>query len=561
MSSSPMPSTVVLATGAGKIIEALLRCGITAGFGIPSIHNIALYDALRQEPGFCHWIVRHEQAAGFAADAFFRASGRSAAVFASTGPGNLFTLVPLLESLQSSTPVFLIGTNVAAPVLGKPCNALHETPDQLGIIRPLTRFAARANTAEEIPAIMAEAAAVLTGSAPGPVFIEIPHDLLLAPVMSELPSLKKKATIKASEDSIQEAVRQIETRQRPVVLAGSGVTAEAARNVQRLAEMLQAPILTTTGSKGIIADDHLLSMGCISRLGVVRQLLQEADLLISFSARLTEFDTGRFSLQVPKAHLAVVEDPAYFSSIYPAEVKVPGGPGAIAAELTRRLKPRQIWWNADMARAEERRQIESLRADGYAAVMLLRDVLARTDVVANDQSILNYWASAFFPVLEPGTFLYPWGSGTLGYGLPAAIGAACALRQNGDARKILCIAGDGGFQYTAHELATLAQYNLPVKVLLVNDNKYGVIGFLQRSLFGQEHEVDLKNPDFCRLAEAYGVRAERVCDLQGLKEKLQSWLEMPGPGLLEWQTKLLAPWEAGAIQRPATKPAEPSREP
>ncbi|HLY97435.1 MAG TPA: thiamine pyrophosphate-binding protein [Candidatus Angelobacter sp.] len=555
-----MPSTAAQATGAGRIIEALLSCGITAGFGIPSIHNIALYEALRQEPGFRHWIVRHEQAAGFAADAFFRASGRPAAVFASTGPGNLFTLVPLLESLQSNTPVLLIGTNVATPVLGKPCNALHETPDQLGVLRPLTRFAARANTAEEIPAILAEAAVVLTGPAPGPVFIEIPHDLLLAPVSAELFSLKKRTTGNPPEASLQEAVRQIEMRQRPVILAGAGITAEEAFSVQRLAEMLHAPILTTTGSKGIIADDHPLSMGCISRLGMARQLLQEADLLISFSARLTEFDTGRFTLKIPPAHLAIVEDQVCLSGVFPAEAKVIGDAGAIAAELMKRLKPRRIWWDVAAARAEEGKQIESLQADGYAAVMLLRETLARTDVVVNDQSILNYWASAFFPVLEPGTFLYPWGSGTLGYGLPAAIGAACALREKGDPRKIVCIAGDGGFQYTAHELATLAQYDLPVKVLLVNDNKYGIIGFLQRSLFGQEHEVNLKNPDFCRLAEAHGVPAERVHDLKGLKEKLQSWLEVPGPGMLEWQTKLLAPWEAGAIQRPAGKPDEPSRE-
>src|SRR5947209_1143772 len=128
---------------AAALVEALLRHGVTSGFGIPSIHNIGLYDALQQEPQFQHWIVRHEQAAAFAADGFCRRSGRPAAVFASTGPGNLLTLVGLLESLQTNTPLILIGTNVASPLLDKRCGALHETPQQLEIIKPLTRFAAR----------------------------------------------------------------------------------------------------------------------------------------------------------------------------------------------------------------------------------------------------------------------------------------------------------------------------------------------------------------------------------------------------------------------------------
>src|SRR5437660_4033012 len=164
-------------SGAQAVVTALLGTGITSGFGIPSIHNIALYDALRQTPGFRHWVVRHEQAAVFAADGFCRRSGKPAAVFASTGPGNLFTVAPLLESFQTNTPLVLIGTNVASSLLGKTCGALHETPQQLEIIKPLTRFAARVTSPDAIPETVAAAA-----QAGGPAFIEVPHDLLLAPV-------------------------------------------------------------------------------------------------------------------------------------------------------------------------------------------------------------------------------------------------------------------------------------------------------------------------------------------------------------------------------------------
>jgi len=279
-------------------------------------------------------------------------------------------------------------------------------------------------------------------------------------------------------------------------------------------------------------------------------VMLESDLLLSFGARLTEFDTGRFSLKLPAQHIQAVADASYAGNRLPSTL-LAGEIGDMAQQLGRGLPTRAAWCDIAGIIARESERLNGLAQDGYAALKCLREAMHREDVLANDQSILNYWASAFFPALEPGTFLYPLGSGTLGYGLPAAIGAACAVQEAGEARRIICIAGDGGFQYTQHELATLAQYGLPVKILLVNDDAYGVIGFLQRSMFGQTHEVALKNPDFCRVAEAYGIRAERVSNLERLRQRLPDWLNAPGPALLEWHTQLKAPWETGAISRPA----------
>jgi acetolactate synthase-1/2/3 large subunit len=526
-----------------------MKCGVTCGFGIPSIHNIGIYDALRQEPNFHHWIVRHEQAAGFAADGFYRRTGKAAAVFASTGPGNLFTVVPLLESFQTNTPVVVIGTNVATPMLGKSCGALHETPQQLEIVRPLTRFAARVTSPNDIAEIIA--AAVHAG---GPAFVEIPNDLLYAPVADAAPGVSespRKTETAASPGQLSQAFAQIGQSRKPVIILGSGVLkGNAAESVQGLAVTLHAPVLTTTSGKGAIADNHPLAMGCISRLGVVQQLLLESDLLISFGARLTEFDTGRFTLKLPERHIQIDPEPNHDGSLFAASLKLSGDMGTIAHSLQTGIQLRSKWFDIVAARAQEKTNLEALQQESYAALMLLRDTLNRDDVIVNDQSILNYWASAFFPVFVPRTFLYPTGSGTLGYGLPAAIGAASAEPN----RRVVCIAGDGGFQYTSHELATLAQYQLPVKILLVNDNAYGIIGFLQRNMFGHTHEINLKNPDFCRLAEAYGIQAERASDFKGLSEKFSRWLDSPGPALLEWQTVLKAPWEVGAINRPTNLP-------
>jgi acetolactate synthase-1/2/3 large subunit len=553
MSAPAHPGTEASArVGAQAVVEGLFRAGITRGFGIPSIHNIAIYEGLRQVKSFRHWVVRHEQAAGFAADGFYRQSGRVAAVFASTGPGNLFTLVPLLESLQSNIPVLVIGTNIASALQQNAGGALHETPQQIEIVRPLTRYARRVTTADEIPLTFSEVAAMLHGPAPGPAFIEIAHDLLAAPLTGRGSGqeFRTPEPVPALPDELANVEKLIAQSRKPIILVGSGAS-KASEKVRKFAEYLRAPVLTTTTGKGIFPADHPLAFGCISRLGAVQEALDESDLLISFGVRLSEFDTGRFGLRFPKLHLQIVESAAYPGTRFSATQVVTGEIGRIAAEmLNEQNQPRDAWLEVATALDREQQRVGGLNSDAYAALRILRNALDRHDVVANDQSILNYWASAFFPVLEPRSFLYPAGSGTLGYGLPAALGAACAIREAGTQQKVVCFAGDGGFQYTLHELATLKQYDLPVKILLVNDQAYGVIGFLQRSVFGQTYEVDLRNPDFCSLAEAYGIRADHASTLQELEGKLSSWLQSPGPALLEWRTVLKAPWEVGAIPRP-----------
>jgi 5-guanidino-2-oxopentanoate decarboxylase len=562
------PSQISHMTGAQAVVATLLRNVITTGFGIPSIHNIPIYEVLRQTPEFHHWIVRHEQAAGFAADGFHRRSGLIAAVFASTGPGNLFTLVPLLESLQTNTPVLVIGTNIASSLLGKTGGALHETPDQLEIIRPLTRFARRVNSPDEIIETITQALHATMGTFQGPAFVEIPHDFFHASVHAVFPAIpppayhgKSNRPKHFSVDDVESAVQQINQAVRPAILIGRGI-GYGAPDILKLAASLQCPVFTTTAGKGMFPADHPLFLGCISRLGAVQDVLSQSDLLISFGARLTEFDTGRFGLQLPQKHIQVVEDKDYAGTRLPSTL-VSGWVHEIAEAFAKAATARPAWCNIAEIKATESVRLEALDQESYAALKLLRASLDRDDVLVNDQSILNYWASAFWPALEPGTFLYPLGSGTLGYGLPAAIGAACAARQSDDARRIVCIAGDGGFQYTQHELATLAQYALPVKILLVNDESYGVIAFLQRSMFGHTHEIALKNPDFCRVAEAYGITAMCATSFSELQQKMPAWLNTPGPALLEWRTQLKAPWEAGAIPRPtgiAPKASVPKNE-
>ena len=229
-------------TGAQAVIAALLRCGINSGYGIPSIHNIPLYEAMRQTPEFHHWVVRHEQAAGFAADGYYRRSGRIAAIFASTGPGNLFTVVPLLESLQTGTPVLLIGTNIASPLLGQAGGALHETPQQLEIIRPLTRFARRVNSPAEIAEAVRQAAEMLHGPLPGPAFIEIPHDFFHAAVSANFADTEPAQASQSVPDA-GKAQQQIMASRKPAILVGAGArqAAKAAASLLRRSSVPFSP--------------------------------------------------------------------------------------------------------------------------------------------------------------------------------------------------------------------------------------------------------------------------------------------------------------------------------
>src|SRR5947209_7057763 len=360
----PQPGQV---TGAQAVVAALLRHGITAGFGIPSIHNIALYETLRQTPAFYHWVVRHEQAAGFAADGFYRSSGRIAAIFASTGPGNLFTLVPLLESLQNNIPVLLIGTNIASSMLSKTGGALHETPDQLEIIRPLTRFARRVTSPDALTETIAEAVAVLHGPLPGPAFIEIPHDFFLAAVNLDLskpapPNATSHPALPSSE--IADARRQITGSRTPAMLIGAGIRDNAAA-VRSFAELLQCPVFTTTSGKGMFPADHPLSLGCISRLGAVQEVLAQSDLLISFGARLTEFDTGRFGLQPPSQHVQVVEDARYAGNRIPS-TRVVGGIAAVAQSFAQGITARSSWCDIAAIKTGESERLKALGQDSYA---------------------------------------------------------------------------------------------------------------------------------------------------------------------------------------------------
>jgi 5-guanidino-2-oxopentanoate decarboxylase len=347
MSISSHPTTTVPGVGAQAVVEGLLRTGIDCGFGIPSIHNIAIYEGLRQARQFHHWVVRHEQAAGFAADGFYRQSGRVAAVFASTGPGNLFTLVPLLESLQTNTPVLLVGTNIASALQLKQGGGLHETPQQIDIIRPLTRYACRVSSADEIPQAFADAASMLRGPAPGPAFIEIAHDLLAAPLSAGSPPTERQkiVTAAASPQEITRAVAMLIESRRPVLLVGSGIHGAVAE-VRQLAEKLGAPVLTTTTGKGNVPAKHPLAFGCMSRLGAVQELLEQADLLISLGVRLTEFDTGRFGLRLPQLHLQIVDSSEYPGTRFPASLVLAGDVAAIATALAvQESDPRPCWFD------------------------------------------------------------------------------------------------------------------------------------------------------------------------------------------------------------------------
>ena len=304
---------------------------------------------------------------------------------------------------------------------------------------------------------ISEAAAVLRGPLPGPAFIEIPHDFFHATVSAALPEYEVPAKVTLPASTIAEI--NAATLKLPIPVSRRCflvlVWAKLLAALVNWPSAFNVPFLPLQAGRECFPRIMLSRWDVFPASAQCRMFCSKSDLLISFGARLTEFDTGRFGLKLPPQHIQVVEDAAYPGDRIPS-ARVVGDISAIARALAQNVPTRTPWCDIAEIKAREAKHLEALGQESYAALKLLRASMHRNDVLANDQSILNYWASAFFPVFEPGTFLYPSGSGTLGYGLPAAIGAACAVKKAGENRRVVCIAGDGGFQYTQHELATLA---------------------------------------------------------------------------------------------------------
>jgi thiamine pyrophosphate-dependent acetolactate synthase large subunit-like protein len=523
-------------TGGEWIVAALAAEGVRHVFGLPGIHNLAVYDALLRQSTIAHVLTRHEQGAGFMADGYARASGRPGVVLVTTGPGATNALTPLVEAHASSQPILLLMSDVPSALVGAGVGALHEVPNQIECFRPVCRWAEALRDAGEIPGAVQGAFHLFRTGRPGPIALSIPTDYLSASIPGRLTPAGAGRRPPCDPSLLDQAAARLGRARRPLVIAGGGViAADAAGELQALARRLGAPVVTTVMGRGAISEADPLWLGVLPNGRATAEALAAADVVLAVGCRFAHRSTRGLLLQLafrPEQALIHLDlDPAVFGRLHLPTLGLAGdardGLRGLLAALPP-AEPAPEWDRAALARA---RAARSPRYTPLMAGLLrsLREALPADGIAVCDQTGLNYWMEWYFPVYEPRTFLYPIGSATLGYAVPAALGAKLARPE----RAVVAVVGDGGLLFTVGELATAVKYRLPVVYVVLNDQDYGAIRYLQARLYGRTGEHALAGPDLPALARAFGLEAFRAADPDDLARALDKALAHPGPTLIE----------------------------
>nr|MBA3330792.1 thiamine pyrophosphate-binding protein [Actinomycetota bacterium] len=415
-------------SGGHLVVESLEALGAEVVFGMPGTHSLPIWEGLRTSP-VRTVVLRTELDAGFAADGYARSSGRPAPLVLTTGPAALMALAALMEAASVHVPVVAIASQIPRELIGRGRGYLHELRDQLASFAPVVKWAARAETAEAIPALLAEAWRRAQTPPSGPVYLEIPVDVLRGPAgvgpIYELDA-EPPALLSAAAGAVSEAARLLSQATRPVIWAGGGVLRSGAwRELAAVAELLQAPVATTYMAKGAFPEDHPLAVGSACSCPAFLELLTEADVVLCAGTELGAETTAQHTLRFSGRLIQIDADAGRIGATYPA-LGLVGDARATLAAVAEEVRSPLATTGGTAAASEFRERI----AHGLEAqkrplerglLKTIRATLPRDAVHTWDMTILAYWAAEFFPALEPRRFLYPLGSGTLGYAWPAAL--------------------------------------------------------------------------------------------------------------------------------------------
>jgi acetolactate synthase-1/2/3 large subunit len=511
-----MSASERLPTGAEVLIRCLEREGVKHIFGLSGGAAIPIFDALVDSP-IELILVRHEQGATHMADGFARASGRPGVVLVTSGPGATNTVTGLLTAQMDSSPVIVISGQTNQGNLGK--DAFQEA-DVTGITYPVVKHSYLVRDARDIPRVVREAFHIATSGRPGPVLIDIPKDVSQGPCDAgfvehvDLPGYHVPGA--AAEDAVEKAARLIAQSRKPVLYVGHGaVISDAGKAVMALAEKLRAPIVNTLLGKGAADETHPLHLGMLGMHGTAyaNKAVTHCDLVLAIGARWDDRITGKvdeFCPRATKIHIDV--DPAEFNKVLRPDVCLLGDARLVLEQLLPLVAPLDTSaWLAEIKEWRRRYPLKYLKKGGLRAQHVLDRLDALTEgrtIVTSDVGQHQMWAAQFCRTREGRRWITTGGAGTMGFGFPAAIGAWFARPEE----EVWAVVGDGGFQMTLCELATAAVKRVPVKILVINNNYLGMVRQWQELFFENRLSgVDLEgNPDFVKLAEAYGVKGLRI---------------------------------------------------
>ena len=531
-------------TGAQIIMECLAREGVDTFFGYPGGANLPMYDTLVQYPQIRHVLVRHEQAAAHAADAYARVTGKAGVAWATSGPGATNLVTGIANAWMDSVPLVCITGSVVSWLIGR--DGFQEA-DITGITIPITKHNALVLNVEDIAPTLREAFYIATTGRPGPVLVDIPRDIQQQTCEFDYPETVElrgyHPTTKGDPHEIRRAAALIAAAERPLVLAGHGVViSHAWDELVELAEKAQIPVITTVLGLGGFPGTHALFMGMPGMHGMYwnNQAISEADLIIALGMRFDDRVTGRLNDFAPKAKIVHVDiDPAEIGKNLPATVPIVGDVKQVLIDLNREVAPaRHDAWRAWLR--EEKASHPSIAIPDTDKVLPQYVIKSLYDASGADAYYVTgvgqhqMWAAQYFWVDKPNGFITSGGLGTMGFEIPAAIGAQFADPQ----ATVWAICGDGGFQMTSQELATIAECELPIKLAIINNGYLGMVRQWQELFYKDNLSgVRMLQPDFVKLAEAYGLRGIRVSEKADVKSSIAAALAHPGPVLIEFQVE------------------------
>lgn len=516
------------------LVELLAANGIDTVFGIPGVHNLELYRGLRGTR-LRHVLMRHEQGAGFAADGYARMSGRPAAAFVISGPGLTNILTAAAQAYSDSVPLLVVASTPPRATLGRRWGVLHELRDQLGLAAGVFGVARSADSAADVRDHLRACFASLRGARARPAYLQVPLDLLaetteLQALPFDLPELEP-ATQPAQ---IEAASRLLAGAERPLIIAGGGAR-HAGGELLELVGKVDGLLVTTTAGKGVLSDRHPAHLGAALAYREVRALAAQADVVLAVGTELGETDLYHSRKLDLNGHLIRVDvDAEKLADQYGAAVPVRGDARSSLAAINRGLERRAGWATRSGGAAPVRARIDQqlMAGDSPAHLQVLgaiRAALPADAAVFADMTQIAYLGNYAYPVDAPGGWIHPSGYGTLGFALPAALGAKIAAPR----RAVLALVGDYGLQFTLNELMTAVEADRTLPIVIWNNAALGQIRDDMKAAGIAPLGVVGLNPDFGALAAAYGAASERARTATGLATAVSAALERRGPTLIE----------------------------
>ncbi|MFQ3567344.1 MAG: biosynthetic-type acetolactate synthase large subunit [Aggregatilineales bacterium] len=534
--------------GAEIVMECLLREGVDIVFGYPGGAILPTYDAMTKYPQIHHVLVRHEQGACHMADGYARATGRVGVAIATSGPGATNLVTGIATAMMDSSPIVCITGQVPRGAIGS--DAFQET-DVTGVTLPITKHNYLVMDVHELPYIIREAFYIARSGRPGPVLIDIPKDVQTEQIEFIYPEGEirlpgYRPPQKASDADIEAALQLIHEAERPVILAGHGIIMSGATHeLRELAERAQIPVALTLLGKGAMPENHPLTIGMMGMHGEAASnyAIQEADLLIALGMRFDDRVTGNLKTYAPKARKIHVDiDQSEINKNVRVDVGIVGDVRTVISQLLPGVQPMQhaAWLNRirDWHEDSDERDIINRDSNGVLlGAQVINDLWKYTGgeaITVTDVGQHQMLEAQYYPHQRPATMITSGGLGTMGFGLPAAIGAKFGRPDE----EVWAIVGDGGFQMTLCELATAVQENVNINIAIINNNFLGMVRQWQEFFYEERYQsTPMFNPDFVKLAEAYGIPAMRVTQREQIEESVRFARSINGPTLIEYMVE------------------------